>query len=31
MTSPVVEVHGLRRAFGDQQVLDDLERLLTEK
>lgn len=25
MTSPVVEVHGLRRAFGDQQVLDDLE------
>ena len=25
MTSPVVEVHGLRRAFGDQQVLDNLE------
>ncbi|OBB31009.1 sulfonate ABC transporter ATP-binding protein [Mycolicibacterium peregrinum] len=25
MSSPVVEVHGLRRAFGDQQVLDELE------
>ncbi len=25
MSSPVVEVHGLRRAFGDQQVLDNLE------
>ncbi|MEV0672648.1 ABC transporter ATP-binding protein [Mycobacterium sp. NPDC050441] len=25
MNAPVVEVHGLRRAFGDQQVLDDLE------
>ncbi|MGA5543578.1 ABC transporter ATP-binding protein [Mycobacterium sp. NPDC051198] len=25
MSSPVVEVHGLRRGFGDQQVLDDLE------
>ncbi len=25
MSSAVVEVHGLRRAFGDQQVLDDLE------
>lgn len=25
MSSPVVEVRGLRRAFGDQQVLGDLE------
>ncbi|OMB98171.1 sulfonate ABC transporter ATP-binding protein [Mycobacterium sp. NS-7484] len=25
MNAPVVQVHGLRKAFGDQQVLEDLE------
>ncbi|UBV16835.1 ABC transporter ATP-binding protein [Mycolicibacterium fortuitum] len=30
MSSPVVEVRGLRRAFGDQQVLGDLELQITD-
>lgn len=30
MTSPVVQVRGLRRAFGAQQVLDDLELTIAD-